>query len=242
MRVPGAPAFLCSLVLAASLATTGCSGPDSADIAPVDCSGAGRRLDDVKVVACLGDSNTHQPEQTGWCDLLAEEYAGTSLKFLNYGFPGGGVVPSQPRFPVLDAYYWLDRALALAPPSVVILAYGTNDLRRHIPPADVLSHYEKLAERAKQAGVERVLVALTPPMHPKTVDKSAEVLELNELIRKEFPPEDQLDFFTGIDVKTDLVPDGIHFSAAGHEKRAAAVREAMHLRPGEAPTRTQPTP
>ena len=234
MKLPGAPAFLCALALASSLSSAGCSRsepiPDS-----TGCSDAARRGDDIQIIACLGDSNTHQPEQTGWCDLLAEDYAGSSLKFLNYGFPGGGVVPSKPRFPVLDAYYWLDRALALSPPSVVILAYGTNDLRRHIPPAEVVEHYEHLAERAKKAGVERVLVALTPPMHPKTVDKSPEVLELNELIREKFPPEERVDFFTGFDLKRDLAPDGIHFSEAGHEKRADAVRAAMHLRPDEAP-------
>jgi lysophospholipase L1-like esterase len=195
--------------------------------APVDCGDCARQFGGHRVVACLGDSNTHQPEQAGWCELLAQQDG--SLRFLNYGFPGGVVVPSTPRFAVLDGAYWLDRALALAPPSLVIMAFGTNDLRSGKTPAEVVEGYRKLKQRSEQAGA-RVLIALTPPMKPKTIDKSAEVLELNELLREAFPGE-TVDFFTGFDLATDLTPDGIHFTEAGHRKRAAAVSEAMARRP-----------
>jgi len=194
---------------------------------PPDCGDCERRHGGHRVVACLGDSNTHQPEQTGWCEILGQEEG--PLRFLNYGFPGGVVVPSKPRFPVLDADYWLDRALALAPPSLVIMAFGTNDLRTGKTPAEVVEGYRKLKERSEQAGA-RVLIALAPPMKPKTIDKSAEVVELNELLRKAFPGE-IVDFYTGFDIATDLTPDGLHFTESGQKKRAAAVREAMAQNP-----------
>jgi lysophospholipase L1-like esterase len=209
-------------LLALALGALGCRDAGSADCGESTRTFAGRR-----VVACLGDSNTHQPEQTGWCEILGERDG--PLRYLNYGFPGGVVVPSEPRFPVLDAAYWLDRALALAPPSLVVLAFGTNDLRSGKSPAEVVEGYRKLKARAEEAG-SRVLIALTPPMKPKTIDKSAEVLELNELLRQAFPGE-IVDFYTGFDLATDLVPDGIHFTEAGQRKRAAAVTAALAQRP-----------
>ena len=209
------------LVLALSSGPLGCTS------GPADCGDADRSFGGRRVVACLGDSNTHQPEQSGWCEMLDQQ--GGPLRFLNYGFPGGVVVPSAPRFPVLDGAYWLDRALALAPPSLVILAFGTNDLRSGKSPAEVVEGYRKLKQRSEQAGA-RVLIALTPPMKPKTIDKSPEVLELNELLRKAFPGE-TVDFHTGFDLATDLTPDGIHFTEQGQRKRAAAVSAALAQRP-----------
>jgi lysophospholipase L1-like esterase len=209
---PAVRAVRMAATLAFALALAGCSRcPDVAT---------------SKVVACLGDSNTHQPAQTGWCEILAQESEGSSLRFLNYGFPGAAAVPPPPRFPILDASYWLDRALALAPPAVVILAYGTNDLRYEMSPQQVLEGYRELKQRAEKAGA-RVLIALTPPMAPKKTDKSAEVVQLNDLLRATFPPQDLVDFNTGFDVKTDLTPDGLHFTESGHRKRAEAVRRAL---------------
>jgi len=217
-----------SLGIGALLVLTLARGPLGCSTAgPADCGESARSHGGHRVVACLGDSNTHQPEQTGWCELLGQQDG--PLRFLNYGFPGGVVVPSTPRFAVLDAAYWLDRALALAPPSLVILAFGTNDLRSGKSPAEVVEGYRKLKLRSEQTGA-RVLIALTPPMKPKTIDKSAEVVELNELLREAFPGE-IVDFYTGFDLATDLTPDGIHFTEAGQRKRAAAVSEALARRP-----------
>jgi lysophospholipase L1-like esterase len=209
-------------LLALGVAALGCADSRSAD-----CGDCARRFGERRVVACLGDSNTHMPEQRSWCEILDEE--GGPTRFLNYGFPGGVAAPGVPRFPVLDAAYWLDRALVLAPPSLVIFAFGTNDLRGGTSPDQVVEAYRKLKARSEEAGA-RVLIALTPPMAPKTNDKSPEVRELNDLLRREFPGE-TVDFYTDFDLATDLVPDGLHFTPAGQEKRAARVRAALTEHP-----------
>lgn len=202
-------------VLAWALATMGCAASD-------DCDGSrvAREL-----IACLGDSNTHQPDETSWCDLLAEESKETSPRFLNYGFPGARAA-AVPKFRVIGGDYWLERALALAPPRVVILAYGTNDLQAATPPAQIVDQYRALKQQAEQAGA-RVLIALTPPLRLKHRDYSAEVTALNDLLRSAFPPESLLDFHTGF--AENLAPDGVHLTPEGHAKRARIVRKALGL-------------
>ena len=208
-------------VLALALATMGCA-------ASGDCGDGSPTAPEL--IACLGDSNTHQPDESSWCDLLAKESSGTSRHFLNYGFPGAQSA-AIPRFRVVGGDYWLERALALAPPSVVILAYGTNDLQAATPPAQIVDQYRALKQQAEQAGA-RVLIALTPPLRPKGRDYSTEVAALNDLLREAFPAESLIDFHTGF--ADALAPDGVHLTPEGHARRARIVREALGLESGGA--------
>jgi hypothetical protein len=180
-----------------------------------------RNGDGVATVACLGDSNTDAARPgTEWCEQLAR--VAPTVVTVNEG-RGGATAVDLPKWEY-DASGQLDEALASARPDVVVLAFGTNDLRLAYPVDEVLAAYRDLATRAQQAGAF-VLIALTPPVAPWF--EGAATLNplyalLNERLAAEWPADRLIDFASAVSAPGDYDADGIHFTASGHAKRALA--------------------
>jgi lysophospholipase L1-like esterase len=111
---------------------------------------------------------------------------------------------------------------------VVVLAFGTNDLRYGSSPRAVARRYQALRRRA-EAGGAVVYLALTPPVLPPDPDAeriAREVTRLNLMLRETWPSSRLLDFHTGFG-PGDFESDGVHVSDAGQRKRAAVARRIL---------------
>jgi len=191
--------------------------------------------DGVVTVTCIGDSNTSTPNPATlprWCERLgalldgATEGGVTELTWetVNRGIPAT----------YADAD-WVSNALADGRPDVMIFAFGTNDLRLPRTPQQVIEIYGHMMQRAWQAGV-RAFVATTPEYYVQhgppadcTLGNPAGVAALNALVVETFAP-DVVDFHGGI-VCPDDVPDWLHFTPSGHDKRARAAFDVLVPKP-----------
>ena len=184
-----------------------------------------RNHDGVTTVACLGDSNTFADPKPGWCDLLAEGSPGwvmsnrswNGMSILDFGESYGGFK--------LAAGPHVEEVLTLDHPDVVILAFGTNDLKHAATPEAIVDAYAKAKAKIEATGA-RCLIALTPPTFPPDMSGLNPGIEaLNAKVRQQFG-SDVVDFWSGM-TRADFKPDGLHVNAAGHAKRAAAARDAI---------------
>jgi lysophospholipase L1-like esterase len=181
-------------------------------------------------LVCLGDSNTSAgwpaPEDIRWCEMLGEfpELAGTRIDNLARG--GAELRREETAWPNADLQ--LDMARALGRPDVIVLAFGTNDIRTGRSPRAVAHGYAALTRRAEAAGAI-VYTALTPPVHwplPDAEKTNAKVDELNALLRASVAPGRLLDFHTGFTAEY-FDRDGLHVNAEGQRKRALVARAAL---------------
>ena len=184
-----------------------------------------RNHDGVITIACLGDSNTFADPKPGWCDLLAEGSPGwvmsnrswNGMSIIDFGESYGGFK--------LAAGPHVDEVLTLDHPDVVILAFGTNDLKHAATPEAIVDAYAQAKAKIEATGA-RCLVALTPPAFPPdSSGLNPGVNALNAKVREQFG-SDVVDFWSGM-TRADFKPDGLHVNAAGHAKRAAAARDAI---------------
>jgi len=188
-------------------------------------TGLDRNHDGVITVACLGDSNTFADPKPGWCDLLGRESpkwvmsnrSWNGMSIMDFGESYGGFK--------LAAAPHVDEVLTLDHPDVVILAFGTNDLKHAAPPEAIVDAYAQAKAKIEATGA-RCLIALTPPTFPPDSSGLNPGIEaLNAKVRQRFG-SDVVDFWFGM-TRADFKADGLHVNAAGHAKRAAAAREAI---------------
>lgn len=176
------------------------------------------------VVACLGDSNTDRrwppPDTPKWCEFLAADVAGWTL--VNRAVSGSTVTRSPARSWVEPQ---LDEALATDAPDVVVLAFGTNDVRAGRSTEDIVAAYRAAVRRVEATG-GLAFVALAPPILPPESDHADALAALNAALRRAFPAPRLIDFHAGM-TRDDFEADGIHPNAAGQHKRSAAALRAL---------------
>jgi lysophospholipase L1-like esterase len=198
-------------------------------VALAACRPAPDRLDrdgdGVTRVACLGDSNTFADPPPGWCDLLGEtsphwvmsNRSWNGMSIVDFGATYGGFV--------LAAAPHVDEVLSLDQADVVILAFGTNDLRQGATPQAIVEAYAQAKAKIERSGA-RCLIALTAPTHPPQPPELNDAIRaLNARLQTAFPG-DTVDFWSGM-TPAEFKPDGLHVNVAGHAKRAAVAREAL---------------
>jgi len=181
-------------------------------------------------VSCLGDSNTAygwpDPTDRRWCEMLGEfpESVGTRIDNLARG--GAILHAASTSWPGGDEQ--LAWASAAGRSDVIVLAFGTNDLRGGSSPRAVAHRYAALRRRAEARGAA-VYVALAPPVwppEPGADDLNRRIAALNVLLERSWPAQRTLDFHVGF-TRDDFEKDGLHLNAAGQRKRAAIARGVL---------------
>jgi alpha-tubulin suppressor-like RCC1 family protein len=177
------------------------------------------------VVVCIGDSNTERSEirPVSWCDRLDALLTDPAWMTVNRALGGAAASDGTLR----PGREQLEYALDHDAPDVVIAAFGTNDLREGLPPAQVAGAYWALRQRTAEHGVA-FFAALTPPILTPEGDedpRSEAVRVLNEALADLFPAERRIDFASGY-APRDYV-DGVHLAASGQERRARAALAAL---------------
>lgn len=222
-------------IAALALAATSCGvGDDAAEV----------------TIACLGDSNTcfRKPGECddvkSWCRYWAEslpplcrEEQPVEVEVVNLAV-GGATACDNPAFPNEDLARdepWAQVQYAAARDELgaelVIASFGTNDVHLlGLPPAQVVSCYERLWRRARADGVH-ILLALAPPTFEAWDDGEPindDLAALDRQLRETFPDEHLVDFATGFEKARYFLPnDPLHFNDAGQRLRAERVAAAV---------------
>ena len=106
------------------------------------------------VVLALGDSltagNGVTPAQA-WPALLQEK---SGWQVINGGISGNTTADGLRRLPALLAQY---------EPKLVLVTLGGNDMLRHMPEQEIVTHLEKILDMIKAQGAQAVLVATPEP-------------------------------------------------------------------------------
>lgn len=170
------------------------------------------------LVVCDGDSlvaGNGVLTTEAWPSLLWERY-GATVDVVNLGIPGR--TAQQIRAAGVAPYSALVRQ---ASRRVLLLAAGVNDLRSGRPPATVWQDLCSHALAAQDEGWEVALCLLAPSPDTETTHPGA-IAALNNLI---------LAWWAGplVDLRTvaSLLPDGLHYDAAGQAEAAALVGEMV---------------
>jgi len=106
-------------------------------------------------------------------------------------------------------------------PRLVVVEFGVNDvLDEHRPPDEVLRHLRTIVRRLRRDGVPVVLV------HVARGDFGAPVYrEGFRVIAREEGATLVEDFYAGL--STELLPDGLHPTAAGHARLAERLEPVL---------------
>lgn len=200
---------------------------------------------------CNGDSNTQSnwqgfPNGTadGWCEQVGG---------INRGVGGSTIADSGAYFGTLPLWggYYIDAEVAGVDPfaqfatsgvflgqavrfpfplaDVVIMAFGTNDVRAGWTPSQIIHYLKKYRQRVIAAGGVPY-IATTPPQFDDACaisSNDATIQLLNQRIRGNWPQR-YVEFHDGFDC-ADFMPDGIHLTAGGQAKRAAAAAAVLPL-------------
>ena len=197
--------------------------------------------DGVVRLAILGDSNSFAMNRDCWAPKLARTLATLEpgrWQVREYARLGASITwaRSNPRNPrKFSGETQVTQALETFPRmDVAILAFGTNDfLHQGRSPAEIVDGYRTAIERLRGAGA-RVLLAYTPPCYAgahqavPACDR-VQIEALNDLLDAESPDVPKIDFWSWV-TPADLMPDQVHFTAQGHDKRRDAALAV--LRPG----------
>lgn len=166
------------------------------------------------LVVCDGDSlvaGNGVLTTEAWPSLLWERY-GACVDVVNLGIPGR--TAQQIRAAGLAPYAALARQ---ASRRVLVLAAGINDLRAGRTPEDVYQDLLEHATAVEAAGWAVVLCTLAPSPDTETTHPGA-IDALNDLI---------LTWWNGhradLQPVTSLLPDGLHYDAAGQADAAARI-------------------
>lgn len=193
---------------------------------------ADRNEDGVLTISCLGDSNTDPNWWVGpsWCEQLAGLVSRRNVVLVNKGL-GGGTAVDVPDWEY-DGAGQMTETLEDDRPDVVVLAFGTNDIRFGYPVGDVVAAYQTLKERAEATGAY-VLFGLTPPLgasFPDAEQLNDGILGLDWTLLLSHDPTSLIDFVSPMVEHLDIEPDGIHINAAGQAKRALKTYERFIFR------------
>jgi hypothetical protein len=187
--------------------------------------------DGVLVVACVGDSNTWDPDHDRWCSLVARKVKhlpvdGQTLpvRFVNYSFWGAPLceTPRVDLFPptgkTLVRFARSDHA------DVVILAMGTNDFQRlEVSPPRFLHCLDTVVRHNPGMGF---FVATIPQLYDPHVTCGERIREANaDLVAAGYAV---IDFDHGFPMPLFLA-DGVHLGREGQELRAKRVIAALKL-------------
>lgn len=189
----------------------------------------------------------------GWCERIGginRGVGGSTISDHAYSFHDLPLGVFMPDMPLWGGYY-IDAELAgadpfatwatgtppkllgqatlspLPQPDIVILAFGTNDVRADWlggpwTPNQIIHFYKKYRQRAIATGAT-VYIATTPPIYNTDGTLSAydaTIRSLNAKIRGNWPSK-YIEFYDGFTV-ADFQLDGLHLNASGQAKRAAA--------------------
>src|SRR5262249_7966826 len=146
------------------------------------------------------------------CELLDDAIANPNWRFVNRALLGmtavdlGRTVGDIPMYvddPKTAQPVTIDATLKLDHPDVVVLAFGTNDLRpirnKTAPPEQLVPTYQAHARKLGRGGVPLVLIALPPPpVPPSPASDLPRIDAANDLLRRTFPASGLLDFATGM--------------------------------------------
>lgn len=197
------------------------------------------------VVICNGDSNTQSDWQgfpngtaDGWCEQMGGINRGVggltiSDTGISYGaiplwggyYIDAEVAGTDPFLFVSGAPVFLGQTTYAVFPYVdtYILAFGTNDIQNTAnTPTQIIQAYKKYREHILAAG-SVVYVATTPPMFNADCTLAGDdalIRSLNRKIRRNWPTR-FVEFYEGFSCE-DFAADGVHLTAAGQAKRAAA--------------------
>jgi lysophospholipase L1-like esterase len=191
----------------------------------------------VARLAILGDSNSVEVIRDCWVPKLNRTL--TTLEpgrwqirdYARFGASITWAARSNPRIArKLSGESQIAEVLSTVPKiDVVILAFGTNDflLQRRAPP-EIVDGYRTAIERLEGAGA-RVLLAYTPPcyagahvgMRAVPACDRLQIKALNDLLDAEFSDVPKIDFWSWV-TPADLMPDQIHFTPHGQDKRRDA--------------------
>jgi lysophospholipase L1-like esterase len=104
----------------------------------------------------------------------------------------------------------------------LVIALGTNDIFGH-PAWVVVDDILKLRARTLEARpCVQVYVATIPPQFAKGLAWESQRLMVNALLRDRVPADRLIEFDKGFG-RGDFIPDGVHVTPGGQEKRAEAV-------------------
>ncbi len=195
--------------------------------------------DGLVTVVCLGDSNTMFDHVGGqrraWCEQLDDAIANPNWHVVNRSLLGMTAVDLGRMLGELTMYVdaptphpvTIDATLRLDRADVVVLAFGTNDLRaitnELATPEQLVAAYQAHERKLRAGGVPLVLIALTPPtVPPSPASDLPRIDAANALLRRTFPADRLLDFSTGM-VPADYgyrgEHDGVHIGQSGQRKR-----------------------
>lgn len=195
--------------------------------------------DGLVTVVCLGDSNTMFDHVGGlrraWCEQLDDAVANPNWRFVNRALLGMTAVDLRRTLGDLTMYVdaptphpvTIDATLRLDHADVVILAFGTNDLRpltnELATPEQLVTAYQAHVEKLRRGGAGVVLIALTPPTVPPSPPADLPRIDAaNALLRRTFPADMLLDFAAGMvpgDYGYGDEHDGVHIGQSGQRKR-----------------------
>jgi lysophospholipase L1-like esterase len=182
--------------------------------------------DGVARVAVLGDSNSFTYLPHNWTLALRKHLRRTERgrwRIAAFARPGARITDHLPDRRLSGAYQ-IEQVLAVRPPpEVVILAFGTNDVRGGRTVGDVLDAYRTATTRL--GAVARVRIATTPPCWDEHCDPAA-IAALNQALRETGPPAELLDFDSWV-TREHVLPDLVHFNAPGHWKRLMAALDML---------------
>jgi lysophospholipase L1-like esterase len=148
--------------------------------------------------------------------------------------PVGWINRAQPGESCQDGFRQVDALLA-AGADVLILAFGTNDLRPLFAqtPRQVVDCYQALAAKADG---RLVLVATTPPMYGSlNAALNPQIDALNQLVRATFPRV--VEFHDGFTVEM-FSSDGVHLNETGWRLRTLRAVEALLATPSHLTARS----
>jgi lysophospholipase L1-like esterase len=182
-----------------------------------------RNGDGNVTLVCIGDSNTDKgpkPNSTKWCEFLGQLHP--DWKTVNNGVSWAKAAG--------DCFFcgqtMVGSVLATTPADIIILALGTNDTQQQ--PEAVVDALLSLRERAARKKAE-VFVATIPPVfppYPGHEERMEHIKAANALLAQRVPPNRLVDFFSDMR-REDFYPDGLHLTASGQRKRAAAAEQAL---------------
>lgn len=195
-------------------------------------------------IVCNGDSNTESDWQgypngtaDGWCEQVGG---------INRGVGGATISDTGLYFGALPLWggYYIDAEVAGTDPFLTlsgatflgqatyspfpvadtyVLAFGTNDIRTTPnTPTQIIQAYKKYRQHIIAAGAVPY-VATTPPIYNADCSLSADdamIRSLNKKIRGNWPTR-YVEFYDGFNCG-DFASDGVHLTAGGQAKRAAA--------------------
>lgn len=176
-------------------------------------------------IACTGDSLTWTLANPTWVTMLRELVEDRDWAVQDSAMIGATITDqglyygSTPPVPFYGGW-WIQRIVTSWHPDILIVAFGTNDVR--IPGIRAMDIALRLVEQVIALDGQGVhaYVALIPPFfEPAPVSDNALIDQTNMILAFALGSR-MMDFHSGF-VREDFTADGVHLTPSGHQKRAA---------------------